>query len=89
MVFVATYVLITEKETVCPIAATAEMVTFALLKNTLKWFRQKNTHIAVWYKCIQKLNKNIYGVDKKSESSFETCCPLIFLMNVRLLLNYN
>ena len=27
---------------------------------------------------MQKLNKNIYDVDKKSEISFEKCCPLIF-----------
>ena len=27
---------------------------------------------------IQKWDKNIYNVDKKSEISFETCCLLIF-----------
>ena len=26
----------------------------------------------------QKWDKNIYDVDKKSESLFETCCPIIF-----------
>ena len=49
---------------------------FCLVKNTLKWICKKS-HIFFWYK-IQKMEKNIYDVDKKSERSFETCCRPIF-----------
>ena len=47
------------------------------LKNILKWFLKKNEHPCL-VKNMQKWDKNIYDVDKKSESSFETCCLLIF-----------
>ena len=35
------------------------------------------------------MGQNIYDVDKKSDSIFETCCLLIFLMNVHLFINFN
>ena len=55
------------------------ITSFCPIKNTLKWFRQKNTHIVIWKIYVQKLDKNIYDVDNKSVSGFQTWCTLIFL----------
>ena len=40
-------------------------------------------------KTFTEFGKKHYDIDNKSESSFETCCPLILLMNVRRLIHFN
>ena len=78
LVFIVPSVLITGNEAVCHIADTAEMVHFALFQNKLNFFVKKILISPFGLNC--KKLKTIYNVDKKSETTCETCSPLLFII---------
>ena len=54
------------------------ITSLTLLKKHSNGFVKKYPHLCL-VKTFMEIGQKIYDVDKKSESSFKTCCPLTFL----------